>query len=92
MFNVIGFMFAGVGIGYLFRRVSLLHKTEKTMSITIFIMLFILGVSVGSNPLIMNNLGQFGWQAAILASAGLTGSVLAAWLVYLLFFKKGDKQ
>ncbi len=55
-------------------------------------MLFILGLSVGSNAAIVRNLGSFGWQAALLALSGSLGSVLAAWLVFNLFFKKGGKQ
>ena len=58
---------------------------------TIFLLLFILGVSIGSNSLIVNNLGKFGWQAIILAVSGVLGSLLAARLVLQLFFKKGGK-
>ena len=67
MFTVIGFMLTGIIVGYLFRNIAFLQKTEKTISITIFLLLFLLGISVGSNELIINNLAAFGWQAAILA-------------------------
>ena len=67
MFTVIGFMLTGITVGYLFRNIAFLQKTEKTISITIFLLLFLLGISVGSNELIINNLAAFGWQAAILA-------------------------
>ena len=63
MLSIICVMFAGMGIGFLFRKIEWLQKTEKTISYTIFAMLFILGISVGSNPLIIQNIGQFGWQA-----------------------------
>lgn len=92
MLSIICVMFAGMGIGFLFRKIEWLQKTEKTISYTIFAMLFILGISVGSNPLIIQNIGQFGWQAAILAVSSLFGSILAAWAVYNLFFKKGGKR
>jgi len=84
-------MFLGIGIGYGLRNWSILQKTEKTISLTIFLLLFILG-SIGSNSLIVNNLGKFGWQAIILAVSGVLGSLLAARLVLQLFFKKGGKQ
>ena len=64
MFTVIGFMLTGITVGYLFRNIAFLQKTEKTISITIFLLLFLLGISVGSNELIINNLAAFGWQAA----------------------------
>ena len=85
-------LFKGIGIGYGLRNWSILQKTEKTISLTIFLLLFILGVSIGSNSLIVNNLGKFGWQAIILAVSGVLGSLLAARLVLQLFFKKGGKQ
>lgn len=64
-------MFLGIGIGYALRNWSILQKTEKTISLTIFLLLFILGVSIGSNSLIVNNLGKFGWQAIILSTSGV---------------------
>ena len=90
MFSIISTMFLGIGIGYGLRNWSILQKTEKTISLTM--LLFILGVSIGSNSLIVNNLGKFGWQAIILAVSGVLGSLLAARLVLQLFFKKGGKQ
>ena len=58
MFSIISTMFLGIGIGYVLRNWSILQKTEKTISLTIFLLLFILGVSIGSNSLIVNNLGS----------------------------------
>ena len=52
MFSIISTMFLGIGIGYVLRNWSILQKTEKTISLTIFLLLFILGVSIGSNSLI----------------------------------------
>ena len=92
MFTVIGFMLTGITVGYLFRNIAFLQKTEKTISITIFLLLFLLGISVGSNELIINNLAAFGWQAAILAFSATCGSILASWMVLKFFFKKGGEQ
>ena len=88
MFSIISTMFLGIGIGYVLRNWSILQKTEKTISLTIF---FILGVSIGSNSLIVNNLGKFGWQAIVLAVSGVLGSLIAARLVLQLFFRKGGE-
>ena len=66
MFSIISTMFLGIGIGYVLRNWSILQKTEKTISLTIFLLLFILGVSIGSNSLIVNNLGKFGWQGSLI--------------------------
>ena len=92
MFNILLIMLAGVVLGYLLRDARFVKLTGHSITLTIFIMLFILGLSVGSNAAIVRNLGSFGWQAALLALSGSLGSVLAAWLVFNLFFKKGGKQ
>lgn len=64
MFTIISIMFVGIGIGYVLRNLQFLQKIEKSTSLTIFLLLFVLGISIGSNSLIINNLGRFGWQAA----------------------------
>ena len=92
MFTIISIMFIGIGIGYLMRNVQMLQKVEKSASLTILLLLFVLGVSIGSNRLIVDNLGRFGWQAAVLASLSITGSMLASLMVFHLFFKKGEKK
>ena len=43
MFSIISTMFLGIGIGYVLRNWTILQKTEKTISLTIFLLLFILG-------------------------------------------------
>ena len=75
MFTVIGIMFAGIAAGYLLRKIDLL-------------LLFLLGISVGANKDIVDNLVTLGGQAFLLALAGTVGSVLAGWGVYCLFFKE----
>ena len=71
---------------------SLLYRSFVEISGRIFLLLFILGVSIGSNSLIVNNLGKFGWQAIVLAVSGVLGSLIAARLVLQLFFRKGGEQ
>ena len=92
MFTVILVMAAGVATGYVLRRLPLLQRVERTTSLTILLLLFILGLSVGSNRLIVDNLARFGWQAALLALAGLAGSVLAAVVVARLWLNDGRKE
>lgn len=93
MFTVIGIMFGGIAVGYLLRGEALLQKIGKPISYTILLLLFLLGISVGANEAIVNNLTRLGGQALLIALAGTTGSVLAAWAVYHFFFQeRGDKQ
>lgn len=92
MFTIIGTMFTGVALGYIFRNMSFIKNTEKTISYTIILLLFVMGVSIGSNEKIIENLGTFGWQAAIIAISATCGSILAAWIVLTMFFKKGESH
>ena len=70
MFTVIGIMFCGIAVGYFFRKVELLQKIGKPISYTILLLLFLLGISVGANESIVNNLTTLGGQALLIASAG----------------------
>ena len=92
MFTVISMMLVGIVAGYLFKLVSFLQRVEKSISWTIFLLLFVMGISVGSNPMIVDNLWRFGGQAAIFAVCTITGSVLASFMVFRLFFKKGGRN
>lgn len=81
-------MFLGIAVGYVFRRVELLQNLGKPISYTIFLLLFLLGISVGANESIVRNLTTLGGQAFLIATAGTFGSVLAALGVYHFFLKE----
>ena len=87
MFIVIGIMILGTGLGYLFRQVTFLQRLSPVIMITICVLLFVLGLSIGANEMIMKNLTTLGLQAFVLAFAGTAGSILAGWGVYHFFFK-----
>lgn len=92
MFTVIGIMFGGIAIGYLLRKVEFLQKIGRPISYTILLLLFLLGISVGANEAIINNLTTLGGQAFLIALAGTGGSVSAAWGVYHFFFKERGRE
>lgn len=92
MFVIIGIMFAGVGLGYLLRNVETVQYVGKTIGWTIFALLFVLGISVGSNDTVMSNLSTLGAQALVLAVTGAAGSAFAAWLVWNFAFRTKEKE
>lgn len=92
MFALISILFCGVGTGYLLRKIAILQRNNVWILYTIYALLFLLGISVGSNKSIMNNLGTLGVEALLIAVAGTMGSVIAAGIVYHLFFKRKDHR
>ncbi|PWD98573.1 lysine exporter LysO family protein [Marinilabilia rubra] len=87
--TVIGLFVVGIGIGIIFRKSEFFLKvTEKLVAIAVFALLFFLGVSVGSDPRIVNNISILGWQAVLLSSGAIIGSLLLARLMASFFRKK----
>lgn len=81
---VIGLMVGGIILGYLFRERNL-KIIHKLINYAIFLLLFLLGITVGANGDIMNNLDTIGYDALFITLAAVTGSVLCAWGVYRFF-------
>lgn len=81
-------MLLGVAVGYLFRRKDKLIKiSEKLVTLFIYLLLFVLGVEVGGDDSVMNNLSSLGLDALLLSLGGIAGSVLVTWGIYISFYK-----
>ena len=65
MFTFISIMAVGVLIGYPLRHKSQVRKITPLIHIVVCLLLFLLGLSIGLNRLIIDNLGYFCGQAAI---------------------------
>lgn len=91
MIIVISIMLCGVGIGYKFRNRKF-KLVSPIIMLLIFFLLFFLGVSVGGNNDIMNNLAKIGLDALIITLGAVIGSCLAAMAVYRIFFKKLENE
>ncbi len=93
MITVLTLMTLGIFIGWL------LHKKEKFLKVVseltnwaIYLLLFLLGLSVGTNDKILNNFDIIGYQSIIITVFAVLGSVLVSWLTYILFFKKKETE
>jgi hypothetical protein len=87
MFIVIAFMLAGMVTGYMFRRRKLGH-VHRTILTLIWVLLFLLGLEVGSNETVVSQFAKLGFEAFLLAFGGTLGSVLLAWMLWLVVRKK----
>ncbi len=74
--------------GFMLRqKTPVLKINEKLTSAAIYILLFLLGISVGLNKTIIQHLDKIGIQALIITIGAISGSVLVSWLFYNFFFK-----
>lgn len=81
MLKILLLIAIGLVIGYRLRGVTLLHKVEHTIRVTILSLLFVFGCSIGTNKTLINDFGHYGWQAFVLAVLGVTGSLIMAILL-----------
>ena len=82
MFIVIACMLAGIVVGYLFRKWKL-RFIHRVILVMIWLLLFLLGLEVGTNDQIIGQFGHLGFEAFLLAFAGTLGSVLFAGILWL---------
>ncbi|MBN2598173.1 LysO family transporter [Labilibaculum sp.] len=86
---VLSIMILGIGIGLLIgNRPKIIKVIGVLTSFSIFLLLFLLGIGVGTNNQIINNLHSIGIQALILTIGAVLGSLICAYFTYTLFFKK----
>lgn len=93
MLEVVIIMFAGMLIGYVFRKKTALNVViGKSTLWTIFLLLFFMGLTIGKNDLIMQKLSTLGLTALIITLSAVMGSVIFAWLGWVLFLSNIKKQ
>lgn len=93
MFTIIGLMLAGMLLGYLLQKWNL-TKVQQVITCLIWLLLFILGIEVGSNEQIIRGLHTIGLEALLLTLGGTLGSVVAAWALWKALYPtkgQGDK-
>ena len=93
MFKVLILLLASAAVGYVLRRNSGLWKTlSLTTPITIFVLLFMFGLSIGSNESILSNIHKDGVKAGAIALLGVAGSIAATTACIKLTNRKGGKK
>lgn len=74
---VIGFMFSGIFLGYIFRNTKI-SWLQKIITFFIWLLLFLLGVHAGSNKEVVDSFAVIGIEAIIITFVAILGSCLAA--------------
>jgi uncharacterized membrane protein YbjE (DUF340 family) len=89
MWTVLAIMIVGIAVGFAIRKKQSLAKLNDKLTLwAIYLLLFMLGISIGANDTIINNLSKLGFSALLIALGGVAGSVAMAWAGYQLWFKK----
>ncbi|MGL5227650.1 MAG: LysO family transporter [Bacteroidales bacterium] len=87
MLIIIFVLFSGIIIGYLLRKKEM-PFLSKIATVFIWFLLFFLGISVGSNDTLLQNIFILGWDAWVITFGSLLGSLILSKFVYVKFFKK----
>jgi len=91
MITVVAIMTAGIVLGYFLRnKTSLIKINDKLVTWAIYLLLFILGVGIGANEIIMKSLPTLGLKALAITVGGVIGSIFLAWTTYIKFFKRKE--
>ncbi len=81
-------LLSGIAAGFLLRKTQKPPLVAgKVSTLSIFILLFLLGISIGKNSELLGNLSSVGVQSAILAAGGVLGSAVCSFFVYKYFFR-----
>ncbi|OJV31976.1 MAG: hypothetical protein BGO29_00610 [Bacteroidales bacterium 36-12] len=87
MFTVVLIMLSGVLVGLLLQK----HKLTwiyKVINMLIWLLLFLLGIEVGSNKQIIQGFAKIGFEAILIGTFAVIGSVIAAAIFYRWKIKK----
>ena len=79
----------GIVVGRLFRdKQTTRRNIDRLVSMAIYVLLFLLGISVGINEKIINDFSRIGYNAIVLTIGAILGSLILAKVVYSIFFKQ----
>lgn len=93
MIEVIVFLTLGIVLGYFVRKKPrFLNTSNRLVSISIYALLFLLGVALGTNDDVLAQLPRLGGYAFVLAALSVLGSIILASFLYRKVFKKMEKE
>ncbi len=88
MFIVLGIIILGILIGTQIRSTKAPSIISKLLNAIIYLLLLVLGVAVGGNKEIVNNLPTIGLKALIITAGAVLGSAIFAAILYRCVFNK----
>ncbi len=87
MWIILSILIGSMFLGYLLRKKLNAKLLDRLLLYSIFLLLFFMGVSIGSDDKILSSLPVLGLDALYLALASILGSIIFAWGIYKKWFK-----
>ena len=87
MLIIVAIMLCGIAVGYLLRNWDT-RFISHVITALIWLLLFLLGIEVGSNPRIVMGMQTLGIDAVLLTIGGALGTTLFAWLLWKYVSRK----
>ena len=87
MLIIVAIMLCGIAVGYMLRNKNT-RIVSRIITVLIWLLLFLLGIEVGSNPRIVMGMQTLGIEALLLTIGGAVGTTLCAWLLWIYVSRK----
>ena len=87
MLIVVSLMLCGIAVGYMLRNKNT-RIVSRIITVLIWLLLFLLGIEVGSNPRIVMGMQTLGIEALLLTIGGAIGTILFSWLLWKYVSRK----
>ncbi len=88
MIEILIIMTLGILVGsFIHKKNTLLKINHKLLTLTLYFLLLSLGINIGLNEKIINDIQVLGFQSVIITIGAVFGSLVCAYVTYRLFFK-----
>ena len=87
MLVVVVIMLCGIAVGYLVRKRNT-RFIHHVITVLIWLLLFLLGIEVGSNPHIVKGIQTLGLEALLLTFGGAIGTIILSWPLWKYVSRK----
>jgi len=86
---ILGGIAAGVGLR---GREKVIRAADRIALGAVFVLLFLLGLDLGSRPEVIRSIGKVGLEAGMISTAAMLGSLAATSVVWALWFRRGGHE
>ena len=87
MLIIVAIMLCGIAMGYLLSKQNT-RIVSRIITALIWLLLFLLGIEVGSNPRIVMGMQTLGIEALLLTIGGAVGTIIFSWLLWKYVSRK----